>query len=93
MGKTGSCLIISVIGLHNTAAKLYSVDRAVSILFRSRDMLDKSTRSQVSTGRKFRALKIWLTMRAFGLDKIKEHIRGGQRLAQEFEKMVKSDDR
>lgn len=47
----------------------------------------------MSTGRKFRSLKIWLTMRAFGLDKLKEHIRGGQRLAQEFEKMVKTDER
>ena len=32
-------------------------------------------------------------MRAFGLDKLKEHIRGGQSLAQEFEKMVKTDER
>eukprot|EP00904_Undaria_pinnatifida_P009630 jgi/Undpi1/5798/HiC_scaffold_2.g01072.m1 len=48
---------------------------------------------QVPLSRKFRSLKIWFTMRAFGLDKVREHIRRHTKLARDFEAMVKTDDR
>ncbi|CAM9528472.1 unnamed protein product [Ectocarpus fasciculatus] len=48
---------------------------------------------QVPLGRKFRALKIWLTMRAFGLEKVRGLIRRHTQLATNFEAMVNEDDR
>ena len=48
---------------------------------------------QVPLGRKFRSLKIWLIMRAFGLNKVRGYIRRHVRLASEFEELVKRDDR
>ncbi|CAN0347323.1 unnamed protein product [Hapterophycus canaliculatus] len=48
---------------------------------------------QVPLGRKFRSLKIWLTMRAFGLDKVRSLIRRHTQLAKDFENLVRKDDR
>ncbi|CAM9405302.1 unnamed protein product [Ascophyllum nodosum] len=48
---------------------------------------------QIPLGRKFRSLKIWFIMRAFGLNKIRGHIRRHIRLAGEFEELVKKDGR
>ncbi|CAM9771919.1 unnamed protein product, partial [Ectocarpus sp. 13 AM-2016] len=48
---------------------------------------------QVPLGRKFRSLKIWLTMRAFGLEKVRGLIRRHTQLAGEFEAMIEQDDR
>ncbi|CAM9597333.1 unnamed protein product, partial [Laminaria digitata] len=48
---------------------------------------------QVPLGRKFRSPKIWLTMRAFGLDKVRGLIRSQTELARNFEAMVKTDER
>eukprot|EP00903_Cladosiphon_okamuranus_P005441 g5426.t1 len=48
---------------------------------------------QVPLGRKFRSLKIWLTMRAFGLDKVRGLIRRHTQLANDFEGLVRKDDR
>ncbi|CAM9098095.1 unnamed protein product [Laminaria digitata] len=48
---------------------------------------------QVPLGRKFRSLKIWLTMRAFGLDKVRALVRSQTELAKDFEAMVKADER
>lgn len=52
-----------------------------------------SSLPQVPLGRKFRSLKIWLTMRAFGLDKVKGLIRHHTQLAKDFENLVRKDDR
>lgn len=51
------------------------------------------TPAQVPMGRKFRSLKIWMIMRAFGVNKIRANIRRHVRLAGIFEKLVKEDDR
>lgn len=48
---------------------------------------------QVPLGRKFRSLKIWLTMRAFGLDKVRGLIRRHTQLANDFEALVRKDER
>lgn len=48
---------------------------------------------QVPLGRKFRSLKIWLTMRAFGLDKVRGLVRRHTQLASDLEALIRKDDR
>eukprot|EP00752_Nemacystus_decipiens_P002073 g1984.t1 len=48
---------------------------------------------QISLGRKFRSLKIWLTMRAFGLDKVRGLLRRHIHLANDFAALIRKDDR
>ncbi|MGD9689761.1 MAG: pyridoxal-dependent decarboxylase [Phycisphaerales bacterium] len=48
---------------------------------------------QIPLGRRFRALKLWLVMRSYGLDGLRAHIREHVRLAELFESLVRSDDR
>lgn len=44
----------------------------------------------VQLGRRFRALKLWFTIRAFGIEGLKARLRDNIRLAIEFEKWIKS---
>jgi aromatic-L-amino-acid decarboxylase len=46
----------------------------------------------VSLGRRFRALKLWMVMRAFGVEGIRERLREPLRLAQRFRSWVEADD-
>jgi aromatic-L-amino-acid decarboxylase len=48
---------------------------------------------QVPLGRRFRSLKLWFVMRAYGLEGLREYIREHLRLAELFESLVRSDDR
>ncbi|MHC4955766.1 MAG: aminotransferase class V-fold PLP-dependent enzyme [Planctomycetota bacterium] len=48
---------------------------------------------QIPLGRRFRALKLWFVMRHYGRSGLQAHIRGGVRLAQLFENLVKGDER
>lgn len=48
---------------------------------------------QVPLGRRFRALKLWLLLRMFGIEGLRAHIRGGVRWAEELEGWVRADDR
>ncbi|CAM9243510.1 unnamed protein product [Choristocarpus tenellus] len=48
---------------------------------------------QIPLGRKFRSLKIWFTLRAFGLEKIQGHIRRHIALALELETLIRMDNR
>eukprot|EP00752_Nemacystus_decipiens_P001994 g1917.t1 len=48
---------------------------------------------QVPLGRKFRSLKIWLTMRAYGLDKVRGLIRRHTHLANDLAALIREDDR
>ena len=76
------------------ARQLRSIGRVVSIpKSPNHDLSDLSFLSQVPLSRKFRALKVWLMMRAFGLDKVREHIRNHTKLAREFAAMVETDER
>lgn len=45
----------------------------------------------VSLGRRFRALKLWMVMRAFGVDGIRDRLREPLRLAQLFRSWVEAD--
>ncbi|CAM9654577.1 unnamed protein product [Ectocarpus sp. 6 AP-2014] len=85
--------------LHVDAASAYLVD-ALSVtpeILRSKEYNSNQVSDfrdwQVPLGRKFRSLKIWLTMRAFGLEKVRGLIRRHTQLAGEFEAMVEQDDR
>lgn len=91
LGETGTfCFSISSLtARHSRPAGLsVSVRRTQSY-----DLLDESTLAQVPLGRKFRSLKIWLTMRAFGLDKVRGLVRSQTELAKDFEAMVETDER
>jgi len=48
---------------------------------------------QVPLGRRFRALKLWATIRHYGAEGLRHHVREGVRLAQEFAGQVRADDR
>lgn len=48
---------------------------------------------QVPLGRRFRALKLWLVMRHFGLEGLRAHVRAHIAMAEWFEARVRGDDR
>lgn len=48
---------------------------------------------QIPLGRRFRALKVWVTLRLMGAENLREYIRKHVRLAQLFEQFVLHDDR
>ncbi|MFO0835320.1 MAG: pyridoxal-dependent decarboxylase [Phycisphaerales bacterium] len=48
---------------------------------------------QVPLGRRFRALKLWLVMRHFGLEGLRAHVRSHIAMAEWFEARVREDDR
>jgi aromatic-L-amino-acid decarboxylase len=47
----------------------------------------------IPLGRRFRALKLWFVIRAYGAEGLRRHIRKGVALAQEFASWVRADDR
>ncbi len=47
----------------------------------------------INLSRRFKSLKLWFTIRSYGVDGLKSYIRGHIRLAKEFEKLVLSDHR
>lgn len=48
---------------------------------------------QLPLGRRFRSLKLWLVMRLYGADGIREYLRKHIQLATEFEGLVRADER
>jgi aromatic-L-amino-acid/L-tryptophan decarboxylase len=48
---------------------------------------------QVPLGRRFRALKLWATIRHYGAEGLRHHVREHVRLAQEFAARVRADER
>lgn len=48
---------------------------------------------QIPLGRRFRALKVWITFRTFGAEGLREYIRNRIRLAERFEQYVLADPR
>ena len=48
---------------------------------------------QVPLGRRFRSLKVWFVLRTYGTEGIAAVVRRHVRLAQEFEELVRADDR
>lgn len=48
---------------------------------------------QVPLGRRFRALKLWFVLRHYGLEGLREYIRGHVRLGELFEGLVRGDER
>lgn len=47
---------------------------------------------QIPLGRRFRALKLWFTIRHYGVEGLRHHIREHVRIAQEFASWVKASD-
>jgi len=47
----------------------------------------------IALGRRFRALKLWFVIRAYGAEGLRKHVRNGVALAQEFAGWVKTDSR
>ncbi|XP_051158829.1 aromatic-L-amino-acid decarboxylase-like [Leptopilina boulardi] len=48
---------------------------------------------QIQLSRRFRSLKLWFVLRLYGVEGLQKYIRNSIKLAQFFEKQVKSDDR
>ncbi|MFG0284531.1 MAG: pyridoxal-dependent decarboxylase [Phycisphaerales bacterium JB039] len=48
---------------------------------------------QIPLGRRFRALKLWLVMRWYGIEGLRAHVREGVRLGALFEELVRADER
>lgn len=48
---------------------------------------------QIPLGRRFRALKLWLVLRCYGLEGLRCHVRLGVALAERFERWVGEDER
>ncbi|XP_017463855.1 PREDICTED: alpha-methyldopa hypersensitive protein-like, partial [Rhagoletis zephyria] len=48
---------------------------------------------QIPLGRRFRALKVWVTFRIYGAEGLREHVRKQIRLAERFERHILSDAR
>uniref|UniRef100_A0AAG5DJM8 Uncharacterized protein n=1 Tax=Anopheles atroparvus TaxID=41427 RepID=A0AAG5DJM8_ANOAO len=48
---------------------------------------------QIQLGRRFRSLKVWITLRTMGAEKIRQLIRFHIQLANRFEQYVRTDDR
>jgi aromatic-L-amino-acid/L-tryptophan decarboxylase len=48
---------------------------------------------QIPLGRRFRALKLWLVLRAYGANGLAAHVRAHVRLGELFESLVRADDR
>jgi aromatic-L-amino-acid decarboxylase len=48
---------------------------------------------QIPLGRRFRALKLWFVIRHYGVEGLQHHVREHVRLAQEFAKWVREDER
>lgn len=47
----------------------------------------------IQLGRRFRSLKLWFVIRHYGVEGLRHHIREHVRLAQEFARWVRADDR
>ncbi|KAL6614430.1 hypothetical protein ACP70R_036700 [Stipagrostis hirtigluma subsp. patula] len=56
------------------------------------DVVDYKDWSMTLT-RRFRALKLWLVLRCYGVDGLRDHVRAHVRMAESFESMVKADAR
>jgi len=48
---------------------------------------------QIPLGRRFRSLKIWFTIRTYGVNGLRQHIRNGIKMAESFEEWIKNDNR
>ncbi len=48
---------------------------------------------QVPLGRRFRALKLWLVVRSYGLEGLRAHVRGHDEMAELFASLVRGDER
>ncbi len=48
---------------------------------------------QIPLGRRFRALKLWLVIRHYGVEGLQEHVRHHVRLAELFAELVRADER
>ncbi len=48
---------------------------------------------QIPLGRRFRALKLWFTLRSFGAEPLRQHLREHISLAAELEKRIRGDNR
>lgn len=48
---------------------------------------------QIALGRRFRSLKVWITLRTYGVEKIQEYIRSHITLAGKFAQFVQNDNR
>ncbi|PSN57405.1 Aromatic-L-amino-acid decarboxylase [Blattella germanica] len=79
--KDSSCLV-----------EAFNVDR-IYLRHKNQGITPDYRHWQISLGRRFRALKVWLTLRSYGVEGLQDYIRKQVSLAHEFEALVKQDER
>lgn len=75
-----------------TLTKALSVD-PVYLQYRQMDKAIDYRHWGIPLSRRFKSLKLWFTIRSYGVEGLQNYIRGHVRLAKEFEKLLLSDKR
>lgn len=76
----------------------YTLTRALSVdpVYLQYRQMDKAIDYRhwgIPLSRRFKSLKLWFTIRSYGVDGLQNYIRGHVKLAKEFEKLLLSDKR
>lgn len=75
----------------NDAEEAFKVKTSIS---EAHDVFEPEVQHwQIPSCRRFRALKLWLVMRIYGIEGFQKHIRHQVSLAKYFEQLVRTDDR
>lgn len=78
----------------NLLTNSFNVDRIyLSHQFQGQSRAPDYRHWQLALGRRFRSLKVWITLRTYGQEKIREFLRSHINLAKRFENLVKADER
>lgn len=78
----------------DSVVQSFTVDRLyLAHQFQGQSLAPDYRHWQISLGRRFRSLKVWFTLRAYGKEKIREILRNRIHLAELFEQKLRSDIR
>uniref|UniRef100_A0A336N4C3 CSON011113 protein n=1 Tax=Culicoides sonorensis TaxID=179676 RepID=A0A336N4C3_CULSO len=78
----------------DSVVQSFTVDRIyLAHQFQGQSLAPDYRHWQISLGRRFRALKVWFTLRSYGKEKVRELLRHRIRLAEVFEQKLRTDDR
>lgn len=78
----------------NNVSDSFNVDRIyLKHKYEGKSQIPDYRHWQISLGRRFRALKVWITCRSIGAEGLRAHVRKHIELAKQFEEFVLNDDR
>ncbi|KAK1355065.1 Pyridoxal phosphate-dependent decarboxylase [Heracleum sosnowskyi] len=82
----------SCLWVKNPTVLLDSLSTTAEVLRNEASESKKVVDWQISTSKRFRALKLWFVLRRYGVHNLMKHIRSDIKLAKHFEALVKSDN-